>query len=31
MKKWNVVRDHEDTIKWLLIGAIVLTILSMLL
>lgn len=31
MKKWNVAEDDEDTIRWLLIGAIVLTVLNMLL
>jgi len=31
MKKWNVAEDDEDIIMWLLIGAIVLTVLNMLL
>ena len=31
MKKWNVAEDDEDIIRWLLIGAIVLTMLNMLL
>lgn len=31
MKRWNVAEDDEDTIRWLLVGAIVLTLLGMLL